>query len=73
MVCISKIVLYTIGCPQCKVLEKKLDSKGIQYEVNESKEEMIALGIKSAPVLKIDDRLMKFSEAVKWVNEQAEG
>jgi hypothetical protein len=28
-----KIVLYTIGCPQCNVLEKKLNNAGVQYEI----------------------------------------
>lgn len=70
MVCIN-IVFYTIGCPSCKVLQTKLDSKGIKYEINESVEEMLALGIKSAPALKVGDSIMKFSEAIKWVNGQA--
>lgn len=70
MVCIN-IIFYTIGCPQCSVLKRKLDEKGIQYEKNESVEEMLALGIKSAPALKVGDSIMKFSEAIKWVNEQA--
>ena len=26
------IVLYTVDCPKCKVLEKKLESNGIEFE-----------------------------------------
>lgn len=64
------ITLYTTGCPQCKVLKAKLDAKNIKYETNENIDDMIALGVMSAPVLKVDDQVLKFADAVKWVNER---
>lgn len=66
----DEIVLYSIGCPQCTVLKMKLDRKGIEYRLNDSVEEMQALGITSAPVLSVNGELKKFSEAVRWVGEQ---
>lgn len=63
-----KIILYTIGCPKCKVLESKLDKKGIKYERCEDIETMRQKNLKSAPVLEVDGELMEFSLAIKWVN-----
>lgn len=62
------IVLYTTGCPKCKVLKQKLDAKGVVYEMNTSVADMAALGMKSAPALQVDGELMLFADAVQWVN-----
>ena len=64
------VTLYTTGCPQCNVLKAKLDAKNIQYETNTNVDDMIALGVMSAPVLKVDDQVLKFADAIKWVNER---
>lgn len=63
------IVLYSTGCPKCKVLKQKLDSKPIQYTENNSVDEMLALGITQAPVLSVDGKLLTFVEANEWVNK----
>lgn len=63
------IVLYSTGCPKCKVLKQKLDSKPIQYTENNSVDEMLALGITQAPVLSVDGKLLPFVEANEWVNK----
>ena len=34
---------------------------------------MIAQGYDEVPLLKIDDKILRFSEAVDWVNLQGEG
>ena len=67
---INNIILYSTGCPKCDVLKKKLAEKGIQYTVNESVEEMLSLGIEQVPVLKINEELLPFSAAVKWINDK---
>lgn len=64
------IVLYSTGCPKCKVLKQKLDSKGISYTENNSVDEMLGLGITQVPVLSIDGALLQFKEAVTWANNQ---
>lgn len=64
------ITFYSTHCPKCKVLETKLQQKNIQYtEVNDV-DLMLSLGIKSAPNLDVDGKLMNFTEAVQWVKEQ---
>lgn len=64
----EKVTLYTIGCPRCKILEKKLNEKGIKYLSVSDEKEMVTLGIDSLPVLYVDGLKMNFGEAVKWVN-----
>jgi hypothetical protein len=63
-------ILYSTGCPRCKVLEKKLESNGIAYEKNNSVDEMLELGISEVPVLSVYGQLLNFSEAVNWINNQ---
>jgi len=63
-----EIKLYTTHCPQCKVLETKLNKKSIEYSMCDDVNEMKQLGFKSAPVLKVGDKYYSFSEAIKWVN-----
>lgn len=60
-----KITLFSTDCPKCMVLESKLKSKGIDFEVNKNVDEMLALGMKEAPALHVT---YNFSEAIKWVN-----
>lgn len=63
--------LYTReGCPKCKVLKLKLELKGIEYTECQDLERLAALGIKSLPALEIDDQLLTFEEAIKYVNER---
>ena len=64
-------ILYSTGCPRCKVLVTKLDSKGISYRVVDDVYEMIRLGTTTVPCLMVDGKLMDFKESVKWVNKQA--
>lgn len=64
------VTLYTIHCPQCTVLQKKLDSSNIDYNIVDDVEKMKELGFKSAPILVVDDKSYTFSEAVKWIKEQ---
>jgi glutaredoxin len=68
------MTLFSTNCPQCKVLEKKLEQKGIQFEITNNIDELIEMGIKRAPILKTDDgQYLDFSNAIKYVNEVSEG
>lgn len=64
------ITIYTTHCPRCEVLKKKLEQKGITwYNEIDSMEIMNDLGIKSVPMMSINDgELMNFEEAIKWIN-----
>ena len=63
-----RVVLYTTGCPRCRVLERKLDEAGISYAEEEDVNYLVRIGMKSAPALEVDGRLLDFSEALLWVS-----
>ena len=63
-------VLHTTHCPQCKVLQSKLEAKGIDFEIDEDIDHILALGYKSAPILEVNGSAMLFSDAIKWVDAQ---
>lgn len=65
-----KVILYTIGCPRCIVLEKKLDAANVEYEKFEDKDKMIEIGMSTMPVLEVDGIRMNYVEAIKWINER---
>lgn len=60
--------LYSTGCPKCKVLKSKLDSKQIDYTIIEDIEVMKNKGFNSLPVLEVDGTMYEFREAVNYVN-----
>ena len=63
-------ILYSTNCPKCKVLETKLKNKNIEFEICNDVDLMLSKGIQQAPYLEIDNELMDFSNAIKWVNEK---
>lgn len=67
------VILYTIHCPNCKVLELLLKKAGINYIEVTDIDVMKERGIKSVPVLSVDGKLMTFSEAKAWVNKRKTG
>jgi hypothetical protein len=48
----------------------KMQKKNIEYTTCTDIEKMLAQGIKSAPVLQVNDELLQFADAVKWVNNK---
>lgn len=67
-----EVTLYSTHCPRCKVLETKLKQKGIVYTEETDVDKMLAMGLKSAPALKVDNgELMDFGKAIEWIKEQA--
>ena len=64
------VIFYSTHCPKCKVLEMKLKQKNINYTENDNVEEMLSLGIQSAPALSVDNKIYLFTDAIKWVNSQ---
>lgn len=64
------IILFSTGCPRCKVLESKLDEKGITYSVVDNVDKMLSMGMTTMPVLEVDGVRMNFKEAINWVNSK---
>lgn len=65
----DNIVLYTIGCPNCKTLERRLNAKQIKYTTITDVDIMNAKGIKSAPMLEVNGEILNFGKALQWVNK----
>lgn len=67
-----EIVLYSTDCPRCKVLEKKLGQKKIDFKINKNLNEILEVAAKvnmsSAPLLEVDGQVMGFDQANKYIN-----
>lgn len=61
-------ILYTIDCPKCIVLEKKLNKAGISYKTCRDEDIMGQKNISNLPTLEVDGTLYSFKEAVDWIN-----
>lgn len=66
----NKIVLYSTGCPKCKILEKKLGEKNMAYEKVTDADVMIKRGFQSVPMLEVDGNVMEFGDAIRWIGGQ---
>ena len=64
----EKVVLFSTHCPTCTVIEKKLQQKGVKYTEINDVSELIEKGFKSAPILKVGDLYLEFSDAIKYIN-----
>lgn len=64
------IILYTIDCPKCKVLERKLESNCIEFDKCYDIELMKSKGFTQTPQLEVDGKIMDFSNAIKWLNNK---
>lgn len=63
------VTLYSTGCPKCQVLKKKLDSAGIEYDIDSNIEKMLDMGISVVPVLDVDGDMLPFKQAADWINK----
>lgn len=62
-----RIIMYSTGCPKCKVLASKLDNAGVKYEIETDMQTMCDLGFISMPMLSVDGEIMDFKQAVDWI------
>ena len=63
------ITLYSTNCPKCKILEQKLNQKGVDYTLCTDIDVMEEKGFMAAPMLEKDGEVMDFGTAIKWINE----
>ena len=61
------VIMYTTHCPQCKVLEKMLNDKKIEYTQITDIDTMKSKGIQFVPYLEIDGELKNFKESMEWI------
>ena len=66
------IILYTVDCPKCKVLEKKLNNANISFQVCKDTKLMAERNISKLPMLEVDGEMLTFKEAVDMINKGVE-
>ena len=66
----KNIILYSNGCPKCKVLKRKLESKKIEFEETDDFSKLQDMGIQSLPIMEVDGIILSFVEANNWINNQ---
>jgi len=64
------VVLYSTGCPKCRVLEKKLNTDGIRYSISNDINKLVEKGFQSVPVLDVDGDFLEFKDAVNWIKNR---
>ena len=62
------VTLYSTHCPKCIVLEKKLKEKNIQFNIVSDEDAIIKKGFMTVPMLEVNDNIMNFQEAMRWVD-----
>ena len=62
------MILYSTGCPKCKVLEMKLAQAGVSFDKITDEKKMEKLGFQSAPMLEHDGRYLDFHDAMDLVD-----
>lgn len=67
----ESIDVYTIHCPACNVLEKKLQTKGIVYNIIDNEDILKDMNIETFPMMSINGGpLLNFKEAREWIDSQ---
>ena len=66
----NKVIVYTTGCPQCKVLEQLLNAKHVSYNTCSDIDVMMSMGITAVPMMKVNDKLMNFQDSMAWIGGQ---
>ena len=65
------ITLYSIGCPQCKVLEAKVMASGLDYQIISDEKIIVDKGYMYLPIMVVNGVEYNFSNAIKWLKENA--
>ena len=64
-----EVILYTIGCPKCNVLKKKLISANINFTTCEDTNIMTEKGISQLPILEVSGKTYDFVQSVELINK----
>lgn len=64
------VILFSTNCPKCKILEKILKEKNINYDYGDI-QEIIDKGFCEAPILKVDNNYYSFSDSIKMLRKES--
>lgn len=65
----SNIILYSNGCHKGKVLKNLLNMLQIKYTEITEIEEIEEKRFIPMPILEVDDNIMNFLQAIKWIHK----
>lgn len=65
-----KPLIYTIGCPKCKSLEKLFKDRGIEYEVCTDIKTMVEKGFEYLPQMEYKGKIYDVEAAEEWAKKQ---
>lgn len=63
------MILFSNGCPKCKILKQKLDQKNVVYEECNDMDVMLSKGFMSMPILEVNGEIKDYLNAVNWLKE----
>lgn len=69
----NNILVFSNGCPRCKILKQKLDAANIPYILQDDLDEIMDAGFQTVPILKYKGEYYQFSEAVEFVQKIQNG
>lgn len=64
-----ELVLFTNGCPKCKILEERLDEKNITYISKHNPQVLKDNNLISFPALQVNEKILSFYEAICFLKE----
>ena len=62
----ARPLIYTIGCPKCKALERLFKSKGIEYDVCTDVQIMVDKGFEYLPQMEYEGEIYDVEAAEEW-------
>lgn len=62
----ARPLIYTIGCPKCKALERLFKSKGIEYDVCTDVQIMVDKGFEYLPQMEYKGEIYDVEAAEEW-------
>lgn len=63
------MVVYSTGCPKCKIIENKLNLKNIRYKIVDDIDVIKSKGYMSVPVVEYKGNVYQFPEANALINQ----
>ena len=70
----NNIIVYSTGCPRCKILEKALAASNLPYTVIDDVDIIIKEGFDTVPQMRIaEDQTLDFKAAMNWIKEKTNG
>lgn len=64
------ITIYkTEHCPMCKLLIQKLEEKHVTFNIVSEIDILKQKNILQVPMLEVNNKLLNFQEALKWIGE----